>query len=54
MSAPAAREVEAQRLDFDDLEGNSATATLPIFKSRNVRPQSPRIDARQTGFADCP
>jgi hypothetical protein len=54
MSAPAAREVEAQSLDFDDLEEIFATGTLPIFRSRNVRRRSPRIDARQTGCADCP
>ncbi len=54
MSASAAREVEAQSLDFDDLEEISATGTLPIFQSPNVRRRSPRIDARQTGFADCP
>ena len=46
MSAPAAWEVEAQSLEFDDLEENFATGTLPIFKSRNVRRRSPRIDAR--------
>jgi hypothetical protein len=54
MSAPAAREVEAQSLDFDVLEEISTIGTLPIFKSRNVRRRSPQIDARQTGCADCP
>jgi len=54
MSAPAAREVEAQSLDFDVLKEIIAIRTLPIFKSRNVRRRSPRIDARQTGCADLP
>ena len=40
MSAPTVREIEAQGLDFDDLEEISATGTLPIFKSRNVRRRS--------------
>jgi hypothetical protein len=54
MSAPAALEVEAQRLDFDDLEEIFAAGTLPIFKSRNVRRRTTRIDALQTGCADHP
>jgi len=54
MSAPAAREVEAQSLEIDDLEEISGARTLPNFKSRNVRRRSPQIDARQAGCADCP
>lgn len=54
MSAPAAQEVETQSLEFDELEEISATETPPIFRSRNVRRRSRRIDARQAGCAECP
>ena len=54
MSAPAAREIEAQSLEFGGFEEVFASDAPSNFKSRDARHRPPRIGFCRPGYADHP